>query len=459
MWYVRSYVIPEGRPLEFRIDTIEASADNVSTAIGLEVQGNPENQGYVVHRTREFIGVVKYRVPHGVLWLQRSTIPEFTDPATLIWSFEEEGDNIVIGVKLVARDDPEQVVFELPPVIDTPGPDRAYNGEVENAGLAPCNRGPSMFVVFGMAVIGGSTAPVELVLDNLVCSEGPSPTRLEIGRELDTFALAWQGSWTLFEADALPGPWRPYPETIDAYRSFIDRSCDVPLKYSARFFRLAPGYVSTRPFDGTEDWTIYPAGEGYYKPELRRDGETYSIEAHGDLNEDYVILDSGGNSGWQRDSVVSIDIVAWDGTMEDAAFGILHRVQPDQQVWHGTGGLPEFHYAGRVTFKKAEAPSESALTIAGPGGELLAAQTFPAMDPEKDYRLRFWAVGDELTLELFECDAPDNPVATCYAVDDRIPVGMQALHGTKSSGDTYGVTIARYYRNSLCRSAWAYSPR
>ena len=121
-------------------------------------------------------------------------------------------------------------------------------------------------------------------------------------------------------------------------------------------------------------------------------------------------------------------------------------------MWYGTEGLSELHYGGRVIFRTAGEPSESALTITGPGGEILAAQSCPLMDPAKDYRLRFSAVGERLELRLFDLAEPERAMATCTATDDRIPVGMIALYGTKSSGNNYDVTVEHFVFNGTARS-------
>ncbi|MCZ7635825.1 MAG: hypothetical protein M5U12_07130 [Verrucomicrobia bacterium] len=97
-----------------------------------------------------------------------------------------------------------------------------------------------------------------------------------------------------------------------------------------------------------------------------------------------------------------------------------------------------------MTFKKAGSPSESVLSLTGPGGEPLEVKRLPAVDPTQQYRLRFWAVGSQLKLELFRLEDLDRPVETCEATDGRVAEGMDALYGIKSSGNTYDVTIDRY---------------
>jgi hypothetical protein len=62
-------------------------------------------------------------------------------------------------------------------------------------------------------------------------------------------------------------------------------------------------------------------------------------------------------------------------------------------------------------------------------------------------------VGDQLTIELFSLDDLGNetPVKSCEATDGRVVEGGDAMYGTKSSGDTYDVTIDRYLFSGVLR--------
>ncbi|MCB1129106.1 MAG: hypothetical protein KDM81_21590, partial [Verrucomicrobiae bacterium] len=108
---------------------------------------------------------------------------------------------------------------------------------------------------------------------------------------------------------------------------------------------------------------------------------------------------------------------------------------------------------GAVTFRAAGDPAESALTIRGPGGEILAQTEFPLMDPARTYRLRFSAFGDQLDLAIYDAAVVDVPVASCHATDTRLPVGLPGLHGTKSAGDLYELTVTDLLLNGTARSS------
>lgn len=199
-------------------------------------------------------------------------------------------------------------------------------------------------------------------------------------------------------------------------------------------------------------WKIGPVSAGgTATPRLGQSGGRGRIVGAGSGNVDFVLR--YGLIGWlHHDCVTSVDILDWDATMEDAAFGLVLRAKPTTDLWAAdTGGLPQDRYAGLLTFKKAGSPAESVLSLTGPGGEVLELRRFPAVDPARQYRLRFWAVGDRLTLELFDLAELEIPIVTCAATDSRIPAGLDALCGTKSASSRYDVTIDNWVLNGVSK--------
>lgn len=67
-----------------------------------------------------------------------------------------------------------------------------------------------------------------------------------------------------------------------------------------------------------------------------------------------------------------------------------------------------------------------------------------AVNPNRQHRLRFWAAGDQLTVEFFDRDNLDTPIPTCTVTDGRIPAGIGGLYGTKSAGTAYDATIDQF---------------
>jgi hypothetical protein len=225
----------------------------------------------------------------------------------------------------------------------------------------------------------------------------------------------------------------------------------VRLSDSAKYFRLVRGFPAADFFDSyPAAWqiaSVVPGGA--LKPlwgiiAAKSQGH---IVGQGVRNADFVLAHNGQRE--HRDCVSTVDVVDWGDAMEDATFGILLRVKPAGDQWfYTTDGLPDQRYAGLLTFKKADNLAESALSITGPGGAVLKEQRFAAVNPDKQYRLRFWAVGDHLTLELFDWDNLDTAIQTITVKDGRIPEGMNALYGTKSAGGTYEVWIDQYLLNA-----------
>jgi len=290
-------------------------------------------------------------------------------------------------------------------------------------------------------------------LDNLVCSTDQSPVRVAIQRKNATEAtLTWPTVQVAVESDSLQGPWHPCPEPV-CYEAG-EKVVAIGLSGSSRYFRTVRGWFQLDTFDqrpsNTYDrmWHTASAVPGTSRPQFIYE-TTHSrghIRGTGVNNEDFMLRWNLGIL--YLDCVATVDILDWGDAMEDAAFGILLRAKPDTLLWYcTTADLPDQRYAGLLTFKKADNPAESALSITGPGGELLKEQRFAAANPDKQYRLRFWAVGDQLTLELFDKENLDAPIQTINATDGRVGEGMDGLYGTKSAGGTYQVWIDQYVLN------------
>ncbi|MCP5517549.1 MAG: hypothetical protein H7A45_09875 [Verrucomicrobiales bacterium] len=464
VWYFRSYVIPEGRPLEFRLDSVSPGSDEVATPFFFSVKGSPEAAGYAIHRLGNAFWIGKYKSPYPMSWYRQDTWSSVTsEPVTHIYSFTRQGDNVEIRAKAVLRDNPEQVVAEAPTVIDTPGRETLYNGGVEAVEAAAPHYGPSMFLVTGIAVDDPNLPSGELILDNFLCSEEPTPPPLQAGFSGDQLQLSWRGTWTVAEADSPGGPWLPALAGTEVTVGTPDKSCVVPMTGLARFFRLTPGYGNAKSFnDGSTTWQTFAATPGTARPRLARAGESYRISGSAAFNQDFLLLQTDPRPLWQRDCIASITLADWDETMIDATFGLLLRVTKEDQVWRGTDGLPEDRYEGAVTvvtFQTADDSPRSALTISGPGGELLAQTQFPLMNPAREYRLRFSAFGDQLDLAIYDPTEGGSPLADCHATDDRLPAGMPGLHGTKSTGDVYELTVSDFVFNGTARSGPGLVPR
>lgn len=452
-WYWHRYVIPESRPLEFRLDSVSASSEDVATSFFFEVEGG--QRSYAIHRTQGVMLIGKVWIPGGVRWfIEDAPIPKVTDPVTLVYSFTRQGDNVEIRAKVVMRDDPEQIVVELPPVIDTPGRDTLADGTIEPAHTASPHYGPSMDLAIGLAIAGGNSEPISLEIDNFLCSDEPTPPSLQAGLSGDRVQLSWVGAWTVLEADSPAGPWVPALAGTEVPLGVPEKECLVAATGPARFFLLAPGVGRVNSFsDASTGWRTYAATPGTAYPRLVRAGSGYRITGSGGANQDFLLLQTDNLLYSQRDRVASIDLTGWEETMAEATFGMLLRVWEEDQVWRGSDGLPEDRYEGAVTFRTAGDPAESALTISGPGGEILAQNRFPLMDPARKYRLRFSAFGDQLDLAIYDTADDEVALVDCQATDDRLSVGMAGLHGTRSAGDVYELTVTDFLFNGTARSA------
>ncbi len=445
-WYLQTHELPEGQPVEFRLDVVSLNDPNVAAGLAVIFCSPPDaprgaGRAYDLFYLRGRVALVKGSEA-ATYHVFDSSCRGTSDPVTLLLTLTRQGDNLKVGTKVVRRDDPLDVLFQNGDFTDTP----SVQGTGDN-GAPPA--GPVTGVGVMCETVNGAQVSLQAVFDNLECSAAPTPRFLEIQRPAGLASrLEWRSWSILLEASGLGGPWRPWPEV--ACEDGGAYGVSIPLSESARFFRVARGSQRLDNFGTFWDftsWKTAPMGGG----QGRRPGFVM-VNGHGRLrglgngNQDFFMY-WGFSDVPAGESVASVDILDWDETMEDAAFGLLLRVKSEKDVWlPGIEGLPHDRYAGLLTFKKAGSPSESVLSLTGPGGEPLEIKRFPAVDPAKQYRLRFWAVGDRLTLELFSLDDLSRPIETCEAIDGRVPEGVgEALYGTKSASGTYDVTIDRFF--------------
>lgn len=425
------FELPEGQPVEFSLDLVSANRGDVFVNFSVEfAQGIPllssARWGYevaVLHNR-----VILEKVWNGsLIRVQDRTVPHNTDPKTLSTTLTRQGPDLTIATKVVLRDDPQTVILSYT-YTDHPG----------------ASAEPLAFISLGSGSLQG-LGGWETVVDNLRCSRGPGPHALGIrGDGTTEAALTWASSDIVLESASVLGPWRPCPEAVKLVSGGY--TCTVPAGDAARFFRPAMGYHISDAFAGGAFWnweTTAVVPDATLRPAWTVSGGRGRIYGAGTRNEDFTLRWGAGI--WYRDCVSTVDIVDWGDAMDGASFGILLRAKPDTALWYSkTAGLPEQRYAGLLTFKKADNPAESALSITGPGGAVLKEQRFAAVNPDKQYRLRFWAVGDQLTLELFDLANPGTPIQTVAVTDGQVPEGMDGLYGTKSAGGTYEVWIDQF---------------
>ncbi len=452
-YYLRTYALPEERPVEFRVDVVSANAANVYAALIVEFLGKPLprwGQGYGLYRLHGRVVLAK-SWEGGTCNFIDTTIRQVAAPVTLILTLTRQGDSLKLGTKVVRLDN-QEVIFEQS-ATDNPRSD--LMGDLGSPFF-----GPVVDVEVICGDLPGSNARDEVILDNLVCSDDPLPAHLGIHRiDANQAVIEWEGHTIPLEADSVQGPWRPCVEEVTA--SGAAYTATIQCNGAGQFFRAVPGWHVAESFDSLSEWaTASPVPGRVWKPLLRVPAGHCRILGEGPRNEEFLLRFTQDVGLWYKDCVASVDIVGWDQTMVEAAFGILLRVKPDRELWFcSTEGLPAQHYGGLLTFKKADNPAESALSMVGPGDIRIGPTVrFPALSSDKSYRLRFWAVGRQLTLELFDLDDVEHPIQTCQTTDSRIAEGMDALYGTRSATGTYDVTIDRFLLWGMTRYLQSQSP-
>lgn len=441
-YYNNTYELTEGRPVEFRLDVVSLNGDQILAGLAVSFLGEPSaprgsERWYNFWWSHNRAVLLKGWYSSDFLVFD-SNSPYFAEPVTMSLTLTRQGSSLKVEAKVVERGHPEHVVFNRA-WTDSPGID----GAGDNGSPPP---GPVMGVGGYLDAVGGSGAP-DGIFDNVVCSADPIPVTLAIHPVAGGGAtLDWLSQRVLLEADTLAGPWRPWPGVASADSGHYQTSLAPGAQ--TRFYRLAAGDHWWDPLDVVwtpAHWQVVSTLPGQSLnalPAISVSGGCGRIRGTGTRNADFVLAYGFAYPPY-RDGLASVDIVAWDATMEDASLGIVLRANPGKDLWFANkDGLPTNRYIGLLTFKKASSPSESVLTISGPGGEVLAMEPIPAVDPTKPYRLRFGAVGDQLTLELFE--NLETLVKTIAAKDGRVTQGCDALYGTKSATGTYDVTIDRY---------------
>lgn len=445
--YLRTYVLQEGQPVEFRTDLVSLNGASAEVGLWVMFMGLPAPSNavpyYGVWLSYHQIRLWKALVGGSGCEFFDQALSAPSEPLTWSFSFTRLGSSLKFASKLVVRDRPEEVVADLE-VLDTPGRENTTWGTDD---WAPP---PGPILLVGMVCTNTEQADTraEATFDDVECSVVPTPETVTIRPTASgEVELGWTGLGIAVEAESVLGPWRPCPEERIA----------LVRERPGRFFRCAAGIALAPVFGSSADWRIGPSvGGGQWAPALYVAGGRARILGVGARNEDFVLRFAG--YGYELfavpygDGVASADILRWDAAMEDAAIGLVLRARPSTVLWDcRTDGLPQDRYAGLLTFKQAGSPSESVLSLTAPGGEVLERRRFPALDPTRPYRLRFWTVGERLTLELFALADLETPIVTCAATDGRITDGLDGLCGIKSASGTYDVTIDRFVLNAATR--------
>lgn len=436
LYYLRNYEMREGVPVEFRLDLLSLEPGDGYAGVMAGFAGAPflpkgGDRGYILYRQHS--GFLLYRAwdDGGSLYFDQAA-PPVSKPETMSLILTRVGTTMRIQARVVLHDDAGTVLL-LREVTDRNPPQTPVSYELISS--------------------GSTTTPSAAVVDNLTCSINATRLQARIQRHGATETdVAWSGLSIPVEAPSLAGPWAPCAAALtqDATGRCAGMGCDG----TGRFIRVVPGRHVIEEFnDNGGNWqTASPVAGRIFRPQLSIAGGRCRIRGSNAGNEDFVMRYGADVGLWYTDCTASVDILDWDDTMVGAAFGIYLRVNAEQDLWFpATVGLPQEHYAGMLVFRWSESDAMSGLTITGPGDAAVSVQLFPLLDPEKQYRLRFCAVGNRLTLAVFDLADLTTPLAVCEKLDSRIPKGLSALGGRRARGgkELYDVTIDRFLLNGV----------
>ncbi|MCP5522262.1 MAG: hypothetical protein H7A46_12020 [Verrucomicrobiales bacterium] len=244
------------------------------------------------------------------------------------------------------------------------------------------------------------------------------------------------------------GPWTPVPVPIqeaDGQYQAVVRCSD-----QQKYFRLAKGTCFVDDFeDGNiDDWTVTfvdPASEGDFIVEAT----CGRLRIHGGRSGDYdpAVMLSRKDLLF-GDFALAIDILGWHD-------------EPDAGALVGLGGrleaepvFPKFAFQfGLVAFRMVDNSSHSAVVLGNryryPMDLVGEIQELPTvLDPGKDYRLVFSAVGREMSVQLH--DLKTGTLVKAYSHSDApLPPGHVAF----SVGD-YGLYTDFLFDNFIAVGLW-----
>ncbi|MCZ7635038.1 MAG: hypothetical protein M5U12_02595 [Verrucomicrobia bacterium] len=436
LYYLRNYAMREGVPIEFRMDLLSLAPGDGYAGLMAGFAGAPflprgGDRGYILYR--QHTGFLLYRAwdDGGSMYFEQAA-PPLSEPETMSLILTRVGTTMRIQTRVVLRDNAGTVLL-MREVTDRNPPQTPVSYELISS--------------------GSISNPSSAVLDNLTCSVNATPLQASIRRHGDTeMAVAWSGLSIPVEAPSLAGPWTPCAAALT--QDPTERCAAMPCDGAARFFRVVPGRHVLELFTDTSgNWATASLIAGrVFKPNLSITGGRCRIRGSGLANEDFVMRYGADVGLWYTDCAASVDILDWDDAMVGASFGIYLRVKSEQDLWFvATEGLPPEHYGGMLTFRRSATDPTSVITILGPGDTTLANKSLPLLDPDKQYRLRFCAVGKQLTLALFDLADLSTPLAVCEKLDSRIPKGLSALGGRRARGERefYDVTIDRFLLNGV----------
>jgi len=237
----RTWSVPDRRTVEWRTDLVHLDENGTNTAI-LAV-GTAEGPGYAFHLNREFAFVAKWSQPElSVLSCQAKKLP--TSNVVMSLALTRMGQNVAIAARVLDKANPNIVLFENSPLLDTPNSDTTLNGNEFNAltGITLLDLQPdppktppaAFYALVGVFKFTDGSQPFPLnTFDNLQSFSYEVP-RVSL---FPAVQIAWPAPVGVYGVQWGPtpeGPWQPLPDqSLPGWQQTT-----VPVSAPAEFIRL-----------------------------------------------------------------------------------------------------------------------------------------------------------------------------------------------------------------------------
>ncbi len=432
----------QGRTLEIRVDLIHADADDVILSFGAGGRSvGGRDSWYYISMDQNEIGLSKgeYGVGETVCFYTAAAITN--RDATVSLAFTLTGDTLRLTTRVLAASTGEvlfQRSFEDGPGSDCPvpvPPPKGMPGYRADWGAPLTNL---TYVWAGVSdtrtTLPGPPA-LEVVLDNLEYDLYEAPL-LQIAKSV---LLSWPAD-TLEEqivvgADAIEGPWRPWPAPI--YQQSGRWCMAAPITTAqqwtqpAQYFKLVPGTQSSDDFDPPR-WPYTRKGDwvpGFYDPagatqwSITASAGALRVRTLGTLQSQYLALRPPGPGVSVKDFWMSVDIVDLAATHQGAGIALVARLMTDFSEY--PRGATNGYLAN--LWPNWSGPNQAALTLYDYEAQSAPSAGFE-FKPGTPYRFIFSGVGTRLSLELIDLESGQRK-AELVVTDNSAQASSQGFVG------------------------------
>lgn len=400
--------VEERRTLELRVDRVSASHDNLFAFLGTM---NASGGEYFMVMDRNEIALLKWSQQDGFslgFW----TNAVIRNPeVVLVLTLTPVKLGLLIGTKVEDKVTGRSLFQRT--VLDTPASDWGVPDPLPHGWqIFDPDPGPSYAEDLTLVWVGmlhdtdGQQGLAEARFDNLEYDTYASPY-LEIGG--GATLLTWPEDTTehliVAGADSLTSEtWMPCPEPI--YKRFgqFCMTMPVPTAGGCEFRKLVPGAQFIDDFDPAKwpyatkgDWVPhFWEASNASRYTLNNENGSVRIQCQSSTGSGQIIYMPPGPDVKVADFWVSLDILNWGGSTHSRSVGFIVRGTIQRDPFPGSSN----GYLGELWFNRPGAQGMASLNIFTNADQEIG-EGFD-LTPGTRYRLIFFGVGRQLTLQLYE---------------------------------------------------------